>query len=471
MRFLGRPLLFLFTLGFAANAWGNTEIDELLAAIDAIRVADGVAGVGLVVVDQDQVLWSGGVGLADWQSRQPLTENSYVRIGSITKVFTGLALLKAHSAGHLRLDQPIHPHAPAVVQNPWVKQSPVTTAQLLEHTAGLTDMVKAEWDHNQPLKLAAALQVAPQSRQIRWRPGLHSSYSNSGAGVAAFVFEQATQMDFEKWIDDQLLTPMKMPSATFAHHQLSNLATGYDRDGRTPIPYWHTLYRPFGGLNVKLKDMRQLLWLFLNRGVVAHERLFTEEQIARTEVPKTTLAARSGLTFGYGLGNYAYAKNGFIWHGHGGDADGYLSHFAYNRDSDIGYFVVINAFKGRTLRKIREQIERFATQGITPKPAPNTPQPRGSFDALVGDYRSITQRFPGTPRASILRVSLDQGRLYLHRGGRREHLVPVTSRHFRRRHEPVATLAFVEFDGEQFLQAPFGNYQHINNRNKEQPAS
>jgi len=55
-------------------------------------------------------------------------------------------------------------------------------------------------------------------------------------------------------------------------------------------------------------------------------------------------------------------------------------------------------------------------------------------------------------------VLVDDGRLILKRGQRRERLIPLSGNQFRRTYEPVATLAFVETDSQWVLQGPFGNY-------------
>jgi hypothetical protein len=86
------------------------------------------------------------------------------------------------------------------------------------------------------------------------------------------------------------------------------------------------------------------------------------------------------------------------------------------------------------------------------------PQPEENLRRLTGEYQSVTRRFgPPTPRS--LSVRFEGGRLYLLRGQRRDHLIPLGPSIFRRPFEPLATTAFVSVDGKLFLQGPFGNYQ------------
>ncbi len=446
----------------------ENRLPELLAELDRIRIEAGVAGGGLVLASATGVVAVRGFGTLGWDDERPVGSDTVFRIGSVSKAFTGLAFLRLAAQGRLGLDAEVRDLVdPPPYDNPWAGTHPVTIAQLLEHTAGLGDLTKREWDHNVPLPLADALAVAPESRRLRWPPGLHSSYSNSGAGVAAFAMERATGLDFEDYVRAEVFTPLAMRSASFTLTPAleKRLASGYDRDGRTAIPYWHTLYRPFGGINVELAEMGQFLKLLLGRGQIDGRRLFEPAAIARMETPRTTLAARQGLDFGYGLGNYRYVHDGFVFHGHGGDADGYLSHFGYSRERGLGYFLVINAFQGQTLREMRDRVETFIVAGATPKFARGVPQPVAQLSALAGTYRAATRRFGGGGEGR-LQVDFESGRLYLKRGRRIEVLIPQSPWLFRRRHEPVATTAFMPHDGQLYLQGPFGNFVRVHDEPK-----
>ena len=440
------------------------RLEKLLLALDQIRESEGVAGLGLTLVNTEETFWSGGFGVTDWDTKKPMTADTLIRVGSVTKAFTGLSLLALDAEGTLPLDSKIASltkHPP--YSNPWARSNPVTLAQLLEHSAGLTDLTRIEWDHNEPLTLAAALQVDPGSRLLQWPPGLHSSYSNSGGGIAAHVMQEATRLNLEEHVAKAVFTPLGMNSATFRQTEAVKLglATGYDADGRTVIPYWHTLYRPFAGINVTVRQMGPLVRMLLSRGRLGQQQIFTPAIVSRMESPRTTLAARGGLDFGYGLGNYHWVHGGFVFHGHGGDADGYLSHFGYNRDAGLGYFLVINAFKGATLRRLRDKIEDFIVSGLKPWFQAGVPQPGAQLRQLSGRYKKATRRFSGQADRFVT-VSYEQDRLYLRRDGGRQHLIPLSPRHFRRAFEPVATTAFIQgTDKRLYLQGPFGNFVRV----------
>ncbi|MEM9183965.1 MAG: serine hydrolase domain-containing protein, partial [Pseudomonadota bacterium] len=433
----------LFALLGAGPALGDS-FTELKDDLDQLRKDAGVAGALVMIVDKDGIRHAAGLGVTHWDQPEPMHPDVWIRIGSITKAFVGMAFVRLEGEGELSLTDTLAAlNADRWVQNPWAQQHPVTIAQLLEHSAGLTDMVREEWDHNVPLPLTEALKVAPESRRLKWPPGVHSSYSNSGAGVAAAAMEEHLKRDFESYLTDQVLRPLGMDEATFSAAVKPELIGGYDRDGKTPIRYWHMLYRPFGALNLPFAELSRWLRLMLGEGVLDGKRHYTAEQLRRMENPATTAAAGGGLVFGYGLGNYHQVHRGFVFHGHGGDADGYLTHCAYNRDAGLGFCVLINAFQGSTLRAMRRRVMDFVVDGLTPSYTPGVPQPMAHLESLTGRYTQVTQRFPGSRARPSLEVTLRDGRLMLVRSSGEQHLVPLSRWHFRRRFEPVATTAFI----------------------------
>ena len=453
-------------LFFLLPVLGNTaSLSKLEQRLEEIRKEHDVPAVGVVIVSPKATLLEKVWGLADVASKKTATNQTMFRIGSITKAFTSLTFLALDEKKLLPLNLVLDSSVGVVpFQNQWSETDPITIEMLLEHTAGFTDMSKPEWDysHQRPLKLEDAFLIDPNSRMTQWRPGIHSSYTNSGAGIAAWAAEKKLRRPFEELMQAHVFTPLGMHNTTlFKTQQVEDyLATGYQADGRTTIPYWNMIYRPFGAMNVRIEDMTPFLQLLLSRGRHNQQSLFSEAAIQRMEIPKTTAAAKSGLEFGYGLGNYQWLRNGFLFHGHGGDGDGYLAHYGYSTELGLGYFVVINAFNHRPLRQMRNAIENFMLDGKR-----NTERPAlfalsdEQVNAIVGEYSQATQRF-GRGKPKTLRILAEGNKLYTQRpGGKRLPLLPVAPGQFRRPHEPVATIAVIELSHGTVLQGDLGNFE------------
>jgi CubicO group peptidase (beta-lactamase class C family) len=458
----------LMLVAVCMNPIAATELDATLARMERLRTKHEVPGAALIIVDADTIIWSGGFGVADLDSRAPMRAETLIRIGSITKSFTSLAMLMLEQDGLLRLQDPVTRYLPKPpYQNPWHRH-PVRIAYLLEHTAGLTDLSKREFDNKDPtpLTLEQAFSLDPAARVLRWPAGRHSSYSTAGAGIAGLVLEHVTGQSFESWMDARVFQPlgMRRTNLLLDERVRSELATGYDTDGRTPIPYWHMVFRPFGAINTTVEEMSAFIQLLINRGRYQNTTLLPPEAIQRMEDPQTTLAARDGLRYGYGLGNFHYVYDGHVLHGHGGDADGYLAHFAYSNETKRGFLLVINAFKKDALRAMREPVEDFIVAGGQQSEPPESAVSSESLRRLTGVYVPATQRFEWLPEANkCILISFNGKRLYTRLGDHSPRaLIAVTDTHFRRSGQPVATAAFVhDEEGQLYLQGDMGNYQRV----------
>ena len=452
---------------FVSRPGRADSLAGLTNEIDKIREQHGVSAAAVIVVDTERILLAHYSGISDWNSQRMVDRDTYFRLGSIAKVFTGLALLRAQEQGKLSLQQPVAEILPqAQSKNPWAETHPLRIAQLMEHTAGWYDMSAMEFsDKNpKPLSPAEALAMRPESRVMHWPPGWHSEYSNSGPGLASYVIEQATGKIFDQYIVEHVFKPLGMESASLLLTDKIDRtrATGYDRDGRTVIPYWHMVYRASIGLNVLPVDMARFLQMLLNNGRLDGQAVFSKIQIKRLETPKTALAAKTGLEYGYGLGIYGSLYKQHILFGHGGDADGYLAHFKYSRDSGKAYLVVINAFNHAPLRAMQALLNDYLVEGLPQPPMPEIPVLEESVLArYTGLYHLAAVRFPREGwREKTLKVRKWDGVLQTSENQINwRQLVPVNEQHFRRANEPLATAAFIPVDGARMvLQLRNGNY-------------
>ncbi len=436
---------------------------ELSDAIESIRTHHGISATAYFVVSARAIEEIEALGTTRTDTTERFTLDHLVRIGSITKSFTALAAILLEERNLLALDNPVSevlPDPPFV--NQWSDQRPVKIVHLIEHTGGLRDLSKREFDFNRPVALEDAFQIDPESRRLAWPPGLHSSYSNSGAGIVSLVIEKVSERPYETFVADEIFARLGMSSARFivSKADRQRLIAGYDRDGRTPIDYWHTLYRGFGAISVSPRDMLPFVQLFLNEGQHGSTRLVSRAAMGRMRRPQTTLAARSGLAYGYGLGIYQYQRGGVSFFGHGGDADGYLAYFAFSLESKQGYFVAINAFNNDALLEMRRKIEDKIIRNTTVEPHASVTLGNGQPQNLIGTYRQETARFGEPSAKNLIEVSLSSdGTLQTSTpNGRRRALVPVTNWHFRRTGQTVATIAFIPCGDQIFLQGDFGNY-------------
>ncbi len=444
--------------------------ERLLNDIETLRQASGIPALALIVVDVDKVLFQSVNGYADQNKKIRADRDTIFRLGSITKTFSAMAIMQEVERGSLKLnDRLIDYGLNRFYHNPLHEEYPIKLVNLLEHTSGFQDLSRYEFNHSDAnqLPLIDALNIGRNYRYVRWPAGLHASYSNAGAGIAAYLLEKKSKQKFEEYLNDKIFTVLGMENTGFLKRETLNadLAIGYGKDGVSEIPYWHVIQRPFGGLNSNLSDMAKFLRMLLNDGRLEGARVLNKQSIRRLERTQTTLASTVGLAYGEGMGIHSFDVDGHSLFGHGGDADGFLAHYAYSRESGLGYFVAINAFKSSDLYEIRKRLNRYLIEGLkTIKARKSVLLKQAWQEKVVGSYVSATQRFGLNVKRDRLEIIERGGQLLIAiDGGARKKIVPTTPHLFRYSQEMRASIAVVEYKGKIYLQSSSGNYQKIDN--------
>lgn len=344
----------LATACFAQNKKEDTpkpaqSIGELQKQLEKILKDTHTPGMSIAIVHRDGPEWIAGLGKADVAADRAKTPETLFRIGSTSKAFVSLSILKLANEGKLSLEDLVHKLVPeAWFENPWEASDPVRVVDLLEHTTGWDDIHIREYAKDAPpaMSLRDALGYDHHSRTSRWRPGTRMSYCNSGPPVAAYIVEKITGQRFEDYVTQNFFQPNGMKTATYSQPPSPLLTTLYHSDGKTPYPYWNILFRPSGSINASANDMAAYVRFYLNRGAVNGTQVMLDASIDRMEVPTRTWAAKEGLKTGYGLSNYWSIYQGFVYHGHNGGVEGGLTEMAYLPDYGVGYFYGINSGNG-----------------------------------------------------------------------------------------------------------------------------
>jgi CubicO group peptidase (beta-lactamase class C family) len=471
------PLLCLL---LATAAWAKdpkarapATTAELQKRIERILKQTLTPGAGVAVVRRDGPEWVAGIGLADVAAKVQVTPATLFRIGSVSKGFVSLSVLKLQLEGKLSLQDTLRSRAPDVeFTNPWEASDPVRIVNLLEHTSGWDDLALREYAYNpEPeLTLREGLAYYPKSRTSRWRPGTRFSYANSGPAAAAYVVERVTGMRFEDYVEQNWFKPLHMDTASYfdTPEVRSRLTKLYHEDGTTPYPYWHIIVRPAGAINASAREMANYVQFYLNRGSFGGVQLLPAEAIDRMELPTSTYAAREGLKAGYGLGNYATVDDRWVFHGHNGGVEGGLSEIAYLPDAGAGYVAMINSANTGALTQITELLRGYVTRTLA-KPAlpPEAAVTPGFAQEYSGWYEPTSVR-PERARflvriLGLTRMTVQKGGLLLRGvfGGERR-FIAVTARLFRRDSQAVPTLALISDKSEGTLvEMPGGTFRRI----------
>jgi D-alanyl-D-alanine carboxypeptidase len=212
MTFRSLPSL-LFIL--CCSAGSAQPFDPVLAAglqftIDSMRTANNLKGISACVMLADGATWKGVSGVS--HAGTPITPDMEFGIGSNTKLFTGVLLLKLAENGLLDLDDALGVHLPAMANI----DPAITIRQLLNHTSGVADVISVPGYPDSiltdPERLFAPGEVISWIGPPQFAPGMGWSYCNTNYLLAGLIAESATGQVFGQLLRDSILSPLELDS-------------------------------------------------------------------------------------------------------------------------------------------------------------------------------------------------------------------------------------------------------------------
>jgi CubicO group peptidase (beta-lactamase class C family) len=417
-----------------------------------------VPGAGIALIANGEVLWCGGIGEADIAAKRSVSCDTEFRVGSISKTFVALALLKLQEEGKINLYARLQDVAPEIpFKNRWEATHPVRIVNLLEHTAGFDDMEPSEVynvhdRYDFPLLDVFKRFTKPQA--ARWAPGTRMSYSNPGNAIAGYLIEKTTAKPFDQYIRETLLRPMGMEHADYPFTAANRalLATAYEGNPPKASGYPFIYLRPAGDLKASPGELAKLVQVLLRRGRAGDAQLVKAESILRMEAPETTLAAKNGLRLGYGLCNYSSVEGGVVTHGHDGGIDGFISSYRYMPEQNWGYVILLNSDSSQqALESLNHLAVDFLSKDFPKPQQPVTTLPAKALEMFAGYYAPRAPRsqlfafvddLTGGTRIRVINGKLTRSGLL----GQPEPLLSVGKNLFRGEKEPEGTTVFFVTD-------------------------
>lgn len=342
------------------------------AAVGEYMAEEQTPGLALAIVDRDSLLVVRAFGLADRDTRVPVTASTRFLAGSISKTFTAIALLQMQEEGLVDLERPLQDYLPWFrVHSPG---GPITLHQLLTHTAGLPR------DRND-LPSSPYTALALRDRELPAPPGSHFAYSNIGYQLLSLVIEEVEGRDFAESIRARLLVPLGLHATAPVVSQEGRLtaATGYQwlYDDRPPYPgeplvpvAWTEYSAGDANIVTSAPDLAVLLRALLRQGAGPRGRLLQPRSFARM-VQRTVPAPELGEAEFYGYGLVLSARNDDPIFWHSGGMPGFGAMMIGDLDAGIGVVILVNG-PGNPHRLAQYAIDALlaARRGTTLPPVP-----------------------------------------------------------------------------------------------------
>src|SRR4030095_2341065 len=392
---LSLVLLSFTTVSFSQKIESINSIKQLTDSIEAIMKQEHIVGLMLGITTKDSVLFSGGFGYADLDTRRNVNESTLFRMGSITKMFVSIGVMKLVNEGKLKLDDELKKIAPEVpFQNKWEATKPVRLVHLLEHTTGFDDiklnrMYSLDTKENTGIDM---MLVHKNSMICRWKPGERFAYSNPNYAILGYIIEKLSGKPYNQYLTENILIPLGMMNSNFnlrSKHPQQDVKEYIVKNGKTiPVRSVTLLSGPPGALWSNADEMVRFVQLFLRNG----DSLFSANTITEIETAHSSLAARSGQKNGYSLGNdntfFGYSK--FPFRGHGGLTGTCFSSLKYNRELGIGFVLASNSNNNNY--RIEKLIVSYFEQNILAKDLPIQSIDKKAIEPFLGRYQFESPR-------------------------------------------------------------------------------
>ena len=402
-------------------AVANATIATLPAFIDGVvaqQIATReVAGAVVTVVKDGRVVMSRGYGFADVDRAIPVDPaTTFFRPGSVSKLFTWVALMQQIEAGRVAMDADVNQYLDFRI--PAFEGKPVTVRDLFQHTPGMSDSSGIATDDPAKSEPFMAWMKTHIPRRI-WAPGTETSYSNYGAALAGYIVARVSGEPFADYAERHIFRPLGMMSTTFREDLPPALrrrsALGYKLEGgrfvAQPVEYYGVIL-PAGSASAPGDEMARFMMAMLGGGQLGKVRILQPASVRL--LMSNSFANTPGLPgMAHGFMVRGWGATRLV--GHGGNTRDFHSDLVLAPDASFGVFISMTGGEGSYGARTE------LTDAILGRLFPQAPAVRQPGPApRVGNYRINRRDYdrPVAPERDLKIAVADAGAIRIENGGR-----------------------------------------------------
>jgi CubicO group peptidase (beta-lactamase class C family) len=228
MRFYYLLLSFLPYCVLSQTTWElNKNIEKGIDSIMNQNFKVDAPGAALLVAKDGEIIYKKAFGKASLELNVPMKTDMVFQIGSITKQFTAIAILKLLELGKLSLEDDIKKYIPDYPTN----GNKLTLHHLLNQSSGVKELLSIESKDNVPYKAYKPLELIEifKNQPLQFKTGEKWSYSNSNYSILGYVIEKASGLTYNEFIREFIFKPAGMNSSTDGNNDtiIKNRVPGY----------------------------------------------------------------------------------------------------------------------------------------------------------------------------------------------------------------------------------------------------
>lgn len=347
--FLISILMLMATQAFAQGK--NERLDSLMSSI----YANDNPGAAIAIVNNGKVIFKKGYGIADLDSKRPITVSTNFNIGSMTKQFTAYCILKLQSEKKLSLDDKLIKFFPDF--NPKVGNA-ITIRNLLTHSSGIVDHY--DYVDKKLYKDFTDEDVLPAIKSVDsvyFPAGTKYRYSNTAYCLLALIIEKISGKPYPEFVRDNIFRPLKMDKSEVIHpdFNISNRAFGYEAENDSfkisdvKESYFFSTMGD-GGIYTSIDDY--LKWIkAIQSGKVINPHLIKEAQS-----PQFVIDSSKDISYGFGWFTAGAGDNKLDYHP--GSNGGFRS-IVFMKPSQKYSIVIFSNRSGIDLEELIRKIDKI----------------------------------------------------------------------------------------------------------------
>lgn len=355
-----------------------------------------IPGFHVVILNRNGVAYQKGFGYADIENEKPFTSRTVTNIGSVSKTFIAVALMKAIELKYFTLDTDINEILPFKVENPYFAKDTIRVRHLTSHTSGIIDNdsiyhksyrfesvgnndntamgILGEMGYNGGLGdstlgsflenyLSKRGELFKKANFCNNKAGESYGYSNIASSLAAYLIEVKSEMKFSDFTEKFIFKPLLMDSSDwFGNKTLQKSYAIHYLDKQTTIPFYSLITYPDGGLLTSSMDLSKYVAEMIS-ALNGQSKLLDKEsfeEMLRPEFSETELPDNFSLS---------ERNKGILWNlyndgyiGHDGDDPGVSTNLLFNKTQGIVFMANIYLDSNGVRNEILNTLKRYASK-------------------------------------------------------------------------------------------------------------
>ena len=311
-------------------------------------------GVSTVIVKGGEIVWVNSYGFANTSTEQPFYNHTPLMLASVSKLFTGIAVMQLVENGLITLDDDINNYLPYEIRNPNFPSQPITFRMILTHTSSISDSDAMEnfYSIGDPsISLAECIESYFSTSGIYYnavdnfnnnQPNTTFEYSNMATALNGYLVELISGIPFNEYCNQNIFNILCMNDTKWFLSEYNDINTianphNYISGNYEPIEHYGFADYPDGMLHSTVTDLANYMIAMLQNGTLNNNTILSETSVNEMLTPQIlTIEPNQGLQFD----NISFG--GISLWGHNGAEQGISTSLYLDKENEMGIVVLKN---------------------------------------------------------------------------------------------------------------------------------